>query len=97
MHLATTAAAIGYAHSHPYFTNWTQLNDGKGCWGHKNWRAGDDRDKNRENQDFSGVDKSFAKNQQRPLYLRAYNAYGTWKIFKVYRKNSQGKWRSEDI
>ena len=92
--IAASDDAIAYGHSHPYFTNYPQLNKWQGCFGEKSWGRGDDVTKNRENRIFSDNDRHFAKNEVGlPFYLITPDR----RTVKVYRKNAGGRWQSEDI
>lgn len=91
--IAVASDGIAYGHSHPYVTNYTQLN-GEGCFGEKSWGLNDDVRKNRENKIFSDNDRDFAKNEVGlPFYLIVPDRSKV----KVYRRNENGRWRSEDI
>ena len=93
VNLIVTANAVGYAHSHPFFTNPVQTIRGRGCLRKKSWTAGQEDGMNDTNRHFSPRDMDTARRLVKPLYLITPNRDRV----KVYRKNASGRWGTDTV
>ncbi len=85
-------SGVAGAHSHPEFTNASQMNNGKGCHGRKDWAQSDVAPTNSANYKHTSGDKAWAKTHGLPLYLVVPNR--NW--VQVYEK-SDGSWGTRKL
>ena len=83
----TETPPIAYGHSHPYFSNHRQMNEGAGCLRERNWDRRHPPRWNIQNSDFSPADRTAAESRRVPLYLLTPKRLHV----KVYRQTS-GRW-----
>jgi len=84
---------IGYAHAHPLFTSAAEYRAGNGCLGDQSFLNQQELNLyNNSNRNFSSTDRSFARGQDRPAYIR--EPAGT--LYRGYTKET-GTWRTAPI